>query len=240
MGEAIVSKQASGLKKNMSAQKPISLLKQRYQENPFATEEGFRVPLKKKSEQLMTEGPAAVMVNDEQIAVAQIRRIKTVDSAPFVKLFTEELDRFFNLTPTALRIVTVLIQDVGKLRLGDGDQVYLTEKQLGETLQSHGLKAPSSASYYRALEELITKGFIAPSTNPPLFFINPAIFFNGDRVRFVTEIRRKRTTRMEALEEAGQQALPLETPHDPETGEVTRLDDEIEQMLPTIEQPQNV
>jgi hypothetical protein len=137
----------------------------------------------------------------------------------------------------------VLIQDVGKLRLGDGDQVYLTEKQLGETLKNHGLKAPSSASYYRALEELITKGFVAPSTNPPLFFINPAIFFNGDRVRFVTEIRRKRTTKMEALEEAGQQALSLETPrvlsmetpHDPVTGEVVSLDNEIEQMLPRIE-----
>ena len=207
----------------MSSEKALSPLKQRFDDNPFATPEGFRVPLTKKSEVMVTEGPANLTVGEEKIAVAQIRRIKTVDSAPFVKLFTEELDRFFDLTPTALRIVTVLIQDIGKIRMGDGDQVYLTERQLGETLQAHGLKPPSSASYYRALSELIEKGFVAPSTNTPLFFINPAIFFNGDRVRFVTEIRRKRASKMEQLEAEGQGALPLptlESEYDAITGEV--------------------
>lgn len=211
------------MKKNIAnSGNRVSLIKRRYAENPFATEDGFRVPIRNKSEVIQTDGPAAVTVGDEQIAVAQIRRITTVDSDPFVKLFTAELNRFFDLTPTALRIVTVLIQDIGKIRLGEGDQVYLTEKSLAETLQSHGLKAPSSATYYRAMEELIEKGFVAPSTNPPLFFINPAIFFNGDRVRFVTEIKRKKMTRQEQLEKQGQQALPLDEPkHDPETGEIT-------------------
>lgn len=212
------------MKKNIAnSGERVSLIKQRYAENPFATDEGFRVPVRNKSEVIQTDGPAAVTVGDEQIAVAQIRKITTVDSDPFVKLFTAELNRFFDLTPTALRIVTVLIQDIGKIRLGEGDQVYLTEKSLTETLEAHGLKAPSSATYYRAMEELIAKGFIAPTTNPPLFFINPAIFFNGDRVRFVTEIRRKKLTRQEELEKRGQQTLPLPEPlsdFDPETGEV--------------------
>lgn len=210
------------MKKNIAnAGERVSLIRQRYAENPFATEEGFRVPIRNKTEVIQTDGPAAVVVGNEQIAVAQIRKITVVDSDPFVKLFTAELNRFFDLTPTALRIVTVLIQDVGKIRLGQGDQVYLTEKSLAETLDSHGMKPPSSATYYRSMEELIEKGFIAPTTNPPLFFINPAIFFNGDRVRFVTEIRRKKMTRQEQLEMAGQQALPLDDPdHDPETGEV--------------------
>lgn len=186
-----------------------SLIKQRYAENPFASEEGFRVPLKNKSEIIQTDGPAAVTVGSEQIAVAQIRRIMTVDSDPFVKLFTAELNRFFDLTPTALRIVTVLIQNIGRIRLGEGDQVYITEKSIGDTLSEHGITPPSSATYYRAMEELIAKGFIAPSTNTPLYYINPAIFFNGDRVRFVTEIRKKKLSAQEKLEAAGQQSLPL-------------------------------
>ena len=190
--------------------KKPSLLKQRFDENPFASEEGFRVPVRMKSERIETHGPAAVTVAGEQISIAEIRSIRTVDSDPFVKLFTAELDRFFDLNPTTLRIVTVLIQNIGKLRIGEGDQVYITEKAIAEALESHGMKAPSSASYYRSLEELIEKGFIAPSTNTPLFFINPAIFFNGDRVRFVTEIRKKRATKQEALEKAGQAALPLD------------------------------
>lgn len=214
------------MKKNMTSDGPkVSLMKQRYEENPFASEDGFRIPMKNKSEVIQTDGPASITVGEEQIAVGQIRRIKTVDSDPFVKLFTAELDRFFDLTPTALRIVTVLIQDIGKIRLGQGDQVYLTEKSLGDTLKEHRLKPPSSASYYRAMDELISKGFVAPSTNHPLYFINPAIFFNGDRVRFVTEIRRRKATRAEQLEKAGQQRLELPSPdtdvgYEHETGEV--------------------
>jgi hypothetical protein len=205
-------------------QERVSLIKRRYAENPFVSEDGFRVPIRDKAEVIQTDGPAAVVVGNEQIAVAQIRRIKTVDSEPFVKLFTTELNRFFDLTPTALRIVTVLIQDIGKIRLGQGDQVYLTEKSLAETLESHGMKPPSSATYYRAMEELIAKGFVAPTTNPPLYFINPAIFFNGDRIRFVTELRRQKRTKQEELERHGQQSLALPEPDfDPETGEVPTL-----------------
>jgi hypothetical protein len=209
-----------------------SLLKQRYAENPFATAEGFRVPIRNKTEVIQTDAPAAITVGEERVAIAQIRRITTVDSDPFVKLFTAELNRFFDLTPGALRIVTILIKDIGNIRLGDGDQVYITEKSIAETMEANGIPAPSTATYYRAMEELISKGFVAPSTNAPLYFINPAIFFNGDRVRFVTEIRRKRLTAQEKLEAAGQKALPLDAgpsdqtmlnlDHDPETGEVAR------------------
>lgn len=190
--------------------KEVSLIKQKYEANPFATEEGFSVPLRQKSQVIQTEGPAAITVGDERISVAQIRRITTVDSDPFVKLFVAELDRFFDLSPTALRIVTVLIKSIGKIRMGDGDQVYITEKSIGDTLRENGLTPPSSATYYRVIDELIAKGFVAPSTNTPLFFINPAIFFNGDRVRFVTEIRKKKVSSQERLEQAGQAALPLE------------------------------
>ena len=90
--------------------KKPSLLKTRYAENPFINGDSFSVPLKKKAEVIQTEGPAAVTVGDERIAIAQIRRITTVDSDPFVKLFVAELDRFFDLSPSALRIVTVLIK----------------------------------------------------------------------------------------------------------------------------------
>lgn len=189
--------------------KKPSLLKQKYAENPFASEDGFRVPLTKKSEVIETDGPASISVGEEQIAVAQIRRIKTVDSDPFVKLFVAELDRFFELTPSALRVVTVLIQSIGNIRIGDGDQVYINEATIADKMKEYGMKPPSGATYYRAMEELIAKGFIAPSTKTGLFYINPAIFFNGDRVRFITEIRKKRTSKREQLEAQGQGTLPL-------------------------------
>lgn len=194
------------------SQKPrkVSLLKTRYEENPYANEDGFSVPIRRKSEVLQTRAPAAVVVGDERITAAEIRSIRTVDSDQFVKLFVAELDRFFDLTPTALRIATILIRDVGKIRVGNGDQVYINESVITTTVKENGLKPPSPASYYRAMEELISKGFIAPSTKPGLFFINPAIFFNGDRVKFVKEIRKQKMTKLERLEDAGQQRLPLD------------------------------
>lgn len=202
--------------------KKISLIKQKYDENPFADEAGFRVPIRKKSEILETQAPTALVSGNERISVGEIRRITTVDSEPFVKVFTEELDRFFDLTPTALRITTILIQTLGKIRIGDGDQVYLSEKSINEAMDKAGIKPPTTATYYRALDELIRKGFIAPSTQTPLFYINPAIFFNGDRIRFVTEIRKKRVSKAEALEKTGQQVLPF----DPETGEISNTTEE--------------
>ena len=59
------------------------------------------------------------------------------------------------------------------------------------------------------MTELTEKGFVAPSVDTNLWFVNPAIFFNGDRVRFVTELQRKRKSRMQELEAAGQTKLDL-------------------------------
>ena len=50
--------------------KAISLIKKKYAENPFANEDGFSVPIRKKTEVIQTEGPASVTVGDEKIAVA--------------------------------------------------------------------------------------------------------------------------------------------------------------------------
>jgi hypothetical protein len=50
------------------------------------------------------------------------------------------------------------------------------------------LKRPS---FQRALKELLEKGFIAESTRPSMFWFNPNLFFNGDRMTFIHEYRRK-------------------------------------------------
>jgi hypothetical protein len=39
------------------------------------------------------------------------------------------------------------------------------------------------------------------------FWINPTLFFKGDRVAFITEYRRKKETEQDRLEQEGQQRL---------------------------------
>lgn len=199
--------------------KPVAVLpksgltKKRYKTNPFITEGGFTIPTRSKRETLQTMGPASVVVDGQQIDVAQVVRVRQVDSDRFVKVFVNHLAGFYDLTPTSMRLLTVLLQVVSDARYINADQIVLTEAIARETMKEHGQKPLSSASYYRAVNELIASGFIAPTETPPLFFINPAVLFNGDRVRFVTELRRDRATAAQrertALEAAGQKQLPL-------------------------------
>ena len=48
----------------------------------------------------------------------------------------------------------------------------------------------SRTSFQRALKEMMEKGFIAESTKPYLFWFNPNLFFNGNRMTFVHEFRK--------------------------------------------------
>ncbi|EFF2323240.1 hypothetical protein B9S84_005059, partial [Escherichia coli] len=55
----------------------------------------------------------------------------------------------------------------------------------------------SESIFYRGIKELIEKRIIAKTNEKNWYFINPAIVFNGDRARFVSEIIKKK----EAMEE---------------------------------------
>lgn len=49
----------------------------------------------------------------------------------------------------------------------------------------------SEKTFQRGLKELLVKKFLAPKDGVS-FWINPALFFKGDRVLFVRELRRKK------------------------------------------------
>ena len=44
-------------------------------------------------------------------------------------------------------------------------------------------------SFYRGIAELIQRGLIAESDITGKYFTNPAIYWNGDRARFITEMK---------------------------------------------------
>ena len=67
------------------------------------------------------------------------------------------------------------------------DVIYLHAKEADRYHKANRSTGYSPASFYRAIDELISKGIIARSTLPHMFWINPAIFWNGDRLRFITE-----------------------------------------------------
>lgn len=192
------------MKRELKKSYDTEALKTKYEENPFVVDGRFQVPMRKRLKKLDTAGPLSVSDGQGgEVRTAEIREVITVDNEQFIKLFVGNLNVFFDLKPTTIKLVTAVISELSNKKYINGDQIYLNYKTVCDYFEKHDSKAMSKPSYMTALAEMTEKGMIAPSNLQNLFFINPAIFFNGDRIRFVTEIRRKKSAR-EELEKAGQ------------------------------------
>jgi hypothetical protein len=181
-----------------------------YQDNPFI--DGLGYDRRKKTEVLYTGDRAVVNVktgeidDDEQIAVA---RIKYVDSDQFVKVYLRYIHVFFELGQPAQKVARFVLEQVGRRALGKGE-VLLSFTEYAAFYD--GQAGTSRPTFMRGLQELAAKNLIAKSPNPSIWWINPAMVFNGDRARFVTEVRRTRKSKANALEDKGQQRLQLDEP----------------------------
>lgn len=214
--------------------KPPSILRQKYKENPFMRPDGSGVVVyQSRTAKVETAGPLAITEtgSGQAISVAQVRRVELVDSDKFVKLYVANLDAFFDLKPGTIRVMTAVLSEVADARNAHGDTIYLNYGRVKEYFEAKGTKAPARPTFFSAMAEMVEKGFVAPSVDTNLWFINPTIFFNGDRIRFVNEYVRVKKTKAQNLEDAGQQALfdpqtlanleqAAAQPFDPETGEI--------------------
>ena len=71
------------------------------------------------------------------------------------------------------------------------DHLTISPSIYNDIVSRHGGTPASKATYHRALNELIEAGFIVRSKLEHRYWINPAIFFIGSRVKLVTEIRER-------------------------------------------------
>lgn len=175
----------------------------RYAENPFL-------------------GDVVATLSDKRVAVAmkanlaeidnetgEIRRIPgqitkyiSADRESFVKFYTAQLQAFFELSGAGRKVVMYLIHLHQKAP--NSHRIVLHHAFALEEGFDIG-----QAHWYAGLSELLDKKFIASAQAVSIFYLNPAIFFNGDRTRFVTEIRKRKTdadNRAE-LEARGQERL---------------------------------
>lgn len=201
--------------------KPPSILRQKYKENPFMRPDGSGIVVyQSRTAKVETAGPLAITetATGQAISVAQVRRVELVDSDKFVKLYVANLDAFFDLKPGTIRVMTAVLSEVADARNAHGDTIYLNYGRVKEYFEAKGTKPPARPTFFSAMAEMVEKGFLAPSVDTNLWFINPTIFFNGDRIRFVNEYVRVKRASGESLEDAGQRAM-LETTTTTETEE---------------------
>lgn len=119
----------------------------------------------------------------EPATLAVIKTIRA-DKEKFVKLYTTHLKVFFELTANSNKLLQYIFHKV-QTEAKDTDQIYINYIDADEFYQSHNLKISESA-FFKGMKELIEKQFLAYSTRTNIFYINPKLFFNGDRVQFIT------------------------------------------------------
>lgn len=122
-------------------------------------------------------------------AVAAIHTIEDRDDASFVKVFAEGVRAAFGLTRTGYRVfvsVLAVYQDMN-MKGGYAESVDLFWFGEGLNGKSIGISEPT---FNRGLRELLANGFLYPRS-PSSYWVNPALFFRGDRVAFVKEYRRR-------------------------------------------------
>lgn len=177
----------------------------RYQQNPFMGE-----VIVKRGSKRITVGRAGSLVDTDtgEIHATEISVIRQVDRSEFVKLFADGVKRFFELSPSGAKLLAYVLNVVQDLPGTDRITLHFMdymERFPGEP------KPMSKTSFFRGFSELLTKGFIAQSTVPNVYFINPKLFFNGDRARFVMEYQKnahaKSVDEAEEIDRAVQQHL---------------------------------
>lgn len=134
-------------------------------------------------ERTVKVGAARELIDTSTGEVSNINAIyqrKVVDSEKFAKVYLDGVTKAFELGSAARKVFSVVLKSCEK----DTDRIYLNFMATQEAGDIDGL---SERTFQRGLSELMQKGFIAASTMPSMFWINVHLFFNGDRVKFITE-----------------------------------------------------
>ena len=167
-------------------------------ENPFMNQaiEVIEKHVVKKYKNSTGQGQRALVAaadihTGEIFKTSFIRQVE-VDEEQFVKLYLSNFAAFFDLSKAAIRVFGYFMQAMKPkndmvLFLLDECQKYTQYK--------------SKETIYKGLGELINAQIIARGPADNLWFINPLIVFNGDRVSFTKTFVKKKELEQKRLSE---------------------------------------
>ncbi len=118
--------------------------------------------------------------------------MKQVDDAEFVKVFSEGVKAMYGLTRVGMRVFQAILNEYQNTKMNGGfaDAIYLHWFGDGLCGKDVGM---SEKTFSRGLKELLPNQFIAPRSQN-IYWVNPALFFKGNRVALIKEYRRKTPT----------------------------------------------
>lgn len=153
-----------------------------HKENPF-----IRQTLVKMGDALITKKVVAANKDEGAILKAMdadgqvlgntvFMRNKTVDEEQFAKFFFAGFKAFFDLKPASIRVFGFILK---QLKPNSDEFLFFIEDCIEETNYC-------VSTIYKSLGELCGAGIIARGRDELLYYINPMVVFNGDRVTFAT------------------------------------------------------
>lgn len=102
-------------------------------------------------------------------------RFKKVDTEQFTKLYSAKIKNFFAMPTCANLVFEYILNNLKK----DQDQIYLYDNEIVNYTKQ------SSRSCLRGTQWLLENSILARTIRPYWFFINPTLFFNGDRMALI-------------------------------------------------------
>lgn len=169
---------------------------QKNDENPFlnqALEVIDKNIVKKYKNSTKTDQKATLLAYDpntsEVLGYTRFVRQIEVDEEQFAKLYLSNFAAFFDLSQASIRVFGYILSC---LKPKQDMIVFLMDKCKDYT------KYETTKPIYKGLAELLQAEIIARGPADNLWFINPMIVFNGDRVTFAkTYVRKKKATKIE-------------------------------------------
>ena len=102
---------------------------------------------------------------------------KVVDKQEYSKLYMGQIQRFFGLSKSCLRLLDYIMDNI---RYGE-DRICLFYPDVKEKLDI------SKGIMYSSIRKLIEVDIIARANTKGCYYINPAVVFKGDRVALVQQ-----------------------------------------------------
>lgn len=148
-------------------------------------------------------------------AMTQIVSVEEKDDEEFVKVFQDGVKAMYQLTVTGARVFQAMLHVYQNTAMKGGFaeaiELYWFEGKLS------GMDVNMSEfTYTRGLRELIDKRFLAPRIGST-FWVNPSLFFKGNRVRFIKEY-----VRVQSGEARSRRGRPKAIPKPVPDGSVSR------------------
>lgn len=171
-------------------------------ENPFlnqALESIDKNIVKRYKSSMQTDQKATLLAYDpntsEVLGHTRFVRQIEVDEEQFAKIYLNNFAAFFNLSTAAIRVFGYIMTC---MKPKNDMIIFMLNKCLEYT------KYSSKATIYKALSELTNAEIIARGPADNLWFINPMVVFNGDRISFAKTYVKKKTKEVKQIENKNQ------------------------------------